>query len=335
MSEQEARAALAAWGQGEVVRLVKDRENAVFELRLSHGRRAALRLHRPGYQQTAAIASELWWMAQLAEAGFRVPRPVPTEAGRMLHEGPGARAASVLEWLDGVPIGAGGTALEGTPEDIAALHAELGGLVAGLHSVTDSLALPRWFTRPRWDGPALLGDAPFWGPFWENPALTEDEVRLLQAARHSAERALAGLVERGADIGLIHADLLRENIMQRPDGSLALIDFDDCGTGFRLYDLATALVQSVGEPDLPARAEALLGGYSSRRDPGAGVDALPLFLMLRLFASCGWHVPRATGDRARLRRAAALAVAAARGWLEGEGWPAVAGDTARRKCRPD
>ena len=83
-----AEQALAAWGGG-TLRLIKDRENAVYEARLTDGRRAALRLHREGYQSPDAIRSELWWMQASAKAGVAVPAPVPTSSGDLLQVLPG------------------------------------------------------------------------------------------------------------------------------------------------------------------------------------------------------------------------------------------------------
>ncbi|MGB0824165.1 MAG: phosphotransferase [Alphaproteobacteria bacterium] len=40
---------------------------------------------------------------------------------------------------------------------------------------------------------------------------------------------------------LIHADLIPDNVMRGSDGSLHLIDFDDCCWGFREFDLATTI----------------------------------------------------------------------------------------------
>lgn len=322
MSLEEARAALAAWGDSAALpELVKDRENAVYRVRLGDGRRAALRLHRAGYQTVEAIASELWWMTSLAAAGFPAPRPLPARHGGLLVTGTGPRAASLLEWLDGAAFGAVGEALSGTPAEQLARHHALGRLVARLHALADGLEPPRWFARPRWDRDGLVGERPFWGPFWENPALDDSERALLLATRDEAGAVLSRL-DGQLDSGLIHADLLRENILLRADGSLALIDFDDCGIGYRLYDLATALAQSAGDPELPSRAEALVSGYCSIRALTPQEAALlPMFLTLRLCAGCGWHIPRAGGDMARLRRAAGLAVAAARGWRGGGGWP--------------
>ena len=51
-----AEAAARLWG-AQVVRLISHRENAVYEITLPDGQRAALRLHRPGYQDVAGIAT--------------------------------------------------------------------------------------------------------------------------------------------------------------------------------------------------------------------------------------------------------------------------------------
>ena len=66
------------------------------------------------------------------------------------------------------------------------------------------------------------------------------------------------------DRGLIHADLLGENILDDGAG-LRLIDFDDCGWGFRFYDLGTAMLQSLGRPG-PRRTG---GGAAARLWRGA------------------------------------------------------------------
>jgi Ser/Thr protein kinase RdoA (MazF antagonist) len=92
-----------------------------------------------------------------------------------------------------------------------------------------------------------------------------------------------------ADTGLIHADVLRENVLV--DGTtLSLIDFDDSGFGFRPHDLGTVLSQNLYEPGFPAIREALIAGYAETRaiDP-AMVD---LFTLARTLASVGWTMPR-------------------------------------------
>ena len=299
------------WGVRGAPRLIKDRENTVYEIALPGGARAALRLHRPGYQSVAAIRSELWWMTELAAAGVPVPRPLPTRDGGLVAE-IGGRAASVVGWIEGEQIGDGATPLEPDSGTVARRYRALGHLVAEMHNATDRLSLPTDFERLSWNRPAYLGEAPLWGRFWENPALAPEEADLLRAARSEADAALARHEAMGADFGLIHADVLRENVLAH-EGRLSLIDFDDAGFGFRAYDLATAEVQGLEDPMNAVASLALHDGYrAARRADAPPVGDVTLFVALRAFASCGWIVTRAAPDDPRQRFYADRAVRAAR-----------------------
>src|SRR5690606_18555744 len=131
-----AERAVELWGGSEQPpRLVKQRENMVFDARLRCGRRVALRLHRPGYQSRAAITSELWWTRALAERGLPVAVPVPSLAGGLV-EWMDDRAVSCVGWLDGAPIGSGDAPLTGTAEAQEALMRQLGRLIAAVQRET-------------------------------------------------------------------------------------------------------------------------------------------------------------------------------------------------------
>jgi len=105
MNNQEAiafaKAALTAWDVPDCTpRLIKNRENAVFEVVAPDGGRAALRLHRPGYQTDEAIRSELLWSQGLDQAGMKLPRPVPTKNGDLISKVVEAgRMASIVTWV--------------------------------------------------------------------------------------------------------------------------------------------------------------------------------------------------------------------------------------------
>ena len=218
-----------------------------------------------------------------------MPAPVPTASGGW-HGVAAGRLATCVRWLDGAPVGEGGRPLRGDP---VALMAETGELLARLHAATDALALPRDLPRQRWDAAGLLGEAPLWGRFWDTDATDAAGRALLARARRAAQTRLAALA--AADFGLIHADVLRENLLRRPRG-LALIDFDDAGWGFRMYDLGTAMVQNLDEPRTGDMAAALLQGYASLRPLPAAAAELTLFTALRAFASAGWILTRTAPD---------------------------------------
>ena len=313
----QALRALRFWGVRDCrPRLIKNRENAVFEVTDTCGNRAALRLHRPGYQSDAAIRSELTWCEGLAKAGLAVPRPVPTLAGDVIA--PGGRVASMVAWCEGVPMGEGGVPLAWGAEEQIRLYHGLGEELARLHEASDALDLPPQFSRVTLDEDALLGDNPVWGRFWENPALSAAQAKLLQDARIRLREILTAHRCAGGDFGLIHADALRENVFVR-DGAVSLIDFDDGGFGFRLYDLGVAMSQNWDAPNARHLALALLQGYCARRPISAAARALlPAFTTLRALAYCGWVIGRYPPDSAATRDYGARAVAAARIFLEGK-----------------
>ena len=312
-----AVAAAAQWGGAgpAVPRLIANRENAVFEVELPGAARAALRLHRPGYHSAAAIGSELWLVNELALRGVPLPLPLPTQSGSFVAELGGGRRASVVLWAEGEAIGQARVPLVQSPAEQVRIYRGLGRLLAGFHAATDRLELPPGFSRPDWGAEGLVGEAPFWGRFWEHPGLSADQRLMLLAARDHCRARLGGFAH--GDQGVIHADVLRENVLH--DGAaLTLIDFDDCGTGFRLYDLGTALSQSLTEPHLAAIARALIGGYSALRPLDAGARAMvPVFTLLRTLASVGWTMPRLPPEHPSARAHIDRAVRAARIVLAG------------------
>ncbi|MFD0982315.1 phosphotransferase enzyme family protein [Tropicimonas aquimaris] len=302
-----AMAAAEAWGGClGTPRLVAQRENTVFDLRLADGARVALRLHRRGNVDPVAVGAELAWTEALAEAGVACPAPRRTRTGELAIDCD-AQLVSAVAWIDAPPLAE-------APGDPVQQHHRLGATLADLHSAADRLRLCP-VPRRTWKRDDLIGEVPRWGGHWLNPALDDAERTLLAEARDAARRQLAAVSH--PDVGLIHADTLRENVLD--DGArLWLIDFDDSGFGYRGYDLATALIQQIDLPGWELRAEALLEGYLSRRPDAARLrDDLAMFVLIRGLATAGWIVNRAPHDDPRQRLYAERALAAARLYLGG------------------
>lgn len=288
MIEVLALEAARHWG-GLSPRLIRNRENAVFEITLPTGP-AALRLHRMGYQSDAAIWSELWWCAALAAEGVAVPAALPSQNGDLLVTLSNGRKASVIEWVKGEALGLAGEPFDMPLPVVLDRHRALGRLVADFHAATARLTLPEAFSRPRWDIPGLVGDTPFWGRFWDHPEATPDQRATLIRARGFLRDRLESHALT-AQIVPIHADVLRENVLVN-DQSLSLIDFDDSGWGFALYDLGTVLSQNLYEPAYEAIRDALMDGYGTTNR-----EMVEVFTLARTCASVGWTMPRlAPGD---------------------------------------
>ncbi|MDD9717801.1 phosphotransferase [Dinoroseobacter sp. PD6] len=301
-----ATEAQAAWGCVGTPELLSHRENAVFAVRLPDGARAALRVHRPGYKTAAEIAEELAFCAGLAGAGIACPRGVPTLAGDWLWHGQDGQVVSVVSWVAGAPLGAGDQDL---PPEAPRLYAELGATLAQMHQAAAGLG-GVGSARPAWDLDGLTGPDPIWGRYWESPCLSSAEAALMIRARNHA-RGILG--DAGGELirGMVHADPLRENVFVTKTG-LALIDFDDCGPGFRAYDIAVALTQSLDDPALPVLRQSIVGGYAEVSALSeAELACLPVFSMLRSCCALAWVGPRFAASHPKLHLYKARALRAA------------------------
>lgn len=275
--------ALELWEmEGAACRFVAGRENRVYKV-VHCGATYALRFKRPGYHSDAELMSELDWLVEMDRAGLRVPLPIPSRNGQLLETVDGQRV-DLVTWLDGTPIGQSRAPLK--LREPATTFANIGAEMARFHLACDAWALPAQFTRCSWDADGLIGETPRWGRFWDNPTLDPATRKLFLEFRGVAHRELDLL---NLDTGLIHADIVRENVLLSDQG-LSLIDFDDGGFGYRLFDVATALLKNKSELQYTHLEEALIRGYRSVRD--LDVKPLGLFLALRALTYVGWIVPR-------------------------------------------
>lgn len=293
-----ARQALVGWDIPlQDPALLKYRENAVFRIRLADGRFAALRLHRPGYHGIAALRSELEWMMALHRDGIDVPQALPDRRGEAIVELPAndsfpLQHADVVSWVEGVPLGETGQPLPWSSNERTRLFLEIGAGMAAMHESADRFQPRRDFFRPAWDADGLIGESPLWGRFWDCDFLSSAQKDMLSSLRQRLSDELARPEIRGLDYGLIHADLIWENIFVN-SGQVSFIDFDDCGYGFRMFDIATTLLKNHREPDFSELSEALITGYRQRRDLSEKeLAALPLFLTLRSLTYIGWLAAR-------------------------------------------
>ncbi|UTW01872.1 phosphotransferase [Amphritea atlantica] len=292
--QQLAQKALCHWQlDARSIELIKYRENAVFEVVTTAGVRYALRMHRPGYHSDTALRSELQWMEALNNVGVLVPEVIPTAAGELLitealDSIPEPRQIDLFAWIEGEQLGSVEHGLGDNAAQISALYFAIGETAGRLHNQSGDWQLPEGFERHAWDCDGLVGEQPFWGRFWELELLTVEQKALIIEVREKIRLRLQQLDKSSQNYSLIHADFVPENLMADGAG-VRLLDFDDAGFGWHMFELATALYFIIEEECYDIAKQALFDGYRQQRNLSeADQGLLELFLTARGFTYLGW-----------------------------------------------
>lgn len=279
------------------LRFVAHGENTTFRVDATapDGRdRFLLRVHRPArhgrhVDSAAAIGSELdWLMALRADTDLSVPEPFRTTEGKLTtavasRDVPEPRVCSVLRWMDGRVHAA-------APRPVHLRR--LGSVMARLHNHADRWRVPPGFVRIRWDWETFFGDTMVYGGI--NAADVWDLLpaalrRRFDRVAARMERVMMQLGDGIEEVGLIHADLHLGNALFCRD-DVRVIDFDDCGFGYWLYDIAVALWELRHRSDYAQFHAALIEGYAQHRPPPGDLAHLDDFIATRDVAFGLWFV---------------------------------------------
>ncbi|MCC5575718.1 phosphotransferase [Microtetraspora sp. AC03309] len=270
--------------------LINVSENATYRVDdPATGHRSILRVHRLGYHSERAIESELGWLEALREeAGVRTPRVIPSVAGpRVLAiDAPGGerRHCVMFEYLPGA---------EPTEDRLVEDFERLGALTARMHRHAREWRRPAGFDRFHWDYDAALGRESRWGR-WQDGAGVDGEARAVLERLDTELRDRLAAFGRGSDrYGLIHADLRLANLLVEGERAPNVIDFDDCGFGWYLYDLGAAVSFIEHHPLVPEMIDSWLRGYRTvlplSKEEEAEIWTFILFRRLLLVAWIGTH----------------------------------------------
>lgn len=230
---QQAVARYPASLQGRLSLLCRS-ENATFLL-VAGDKRYALRLHRGNYHARADIESELHWLDALRETGIVVPEAVADKEGQtvqtlLLADG-SKRHAVLFHWIEGE--------MPTTDVDPRAFQ-QLGHITARLHQHSRSWQKPAGFQRIIWDHHSMVSPQSHWGDWRDAPHLRSEDRPVVEEVIGRVGEDLQTFGKESARYGLIHADLRLTNLLLHK-GETRVIDFDDCGMGWYLHDLAAAI----------------------------------------------------------------------------------------------
>ncbi len=270
-------------------------ENWTFRVDDGNRAPAVLRVYRPGGRPLVEVHSELAWMVAVgAEAGVHVPRVRPTVDGGTVVETVDA-TTGMRCFCVAYEVAPGHEPREDQLRD---WFPTLGAITARLHKQARGWEPPPWFRRPRWDVDTMLGDHPHWGP-WHRSVGDSEERRQLETLADVVARRLERFGTSPERFGLVHADLRLANLMVDEDRT-TLIDFDDCGFSWYLYDLACALTFNEIRADLDELVSGWVAAYR-QIEPLSDEDEREIrtFIMLRRLMLSAYAGLRPDTDLAR------------------------------------
>lgn len=277
----------------------------------SRDRRVIVRLCRPAYHSEEELLSEIRWMQELqkqygeydgdrqihgrekqSEERFSLRRPIAGDDGQYLY--------TVKDSKGQIYYGVVFNYLSGTPLEEMALSEQtvwferLGEVTALLHAQTKSWKEASELPRFHWNYETMIGENAIWGD-WRRIFASGQPIKSAQGVPDVLNRADRMIYQKLQDYGinrenygLIHGDLRGANLLIEDD-MLKIIDFDDCGFGWYMQDLAASLSFIETEQMIPELIHAWIAGYQkqgtlTRED----LDMIPTFIMMRRLQLLAW-----------------------------------------------
>lgn len=294
--QQIAEAALARYDlpADATATMINLSENATYRVD-GGGQKWALRVHREFYHSKTAIGSELAWL-QALRRDKAVITPVPRKGRdgdliQSIQPKSGAlRHVVLFDWETGA---------EPSEAELLGPFEVLGAATARMHLHARAWKRPQNFERLTWDFDGAFGKVQHWGSWRQGMGLDADKTRLFQRTVDLIERRLAAFGKGPERYGLIHCDMRLANLLIDGDET-KVIDFDDCGFSWYLYDGATALSFIEHRPDVPALIEAWVKGYRTVAPlPAEDEHEIPTFVMFRRLLLVAWIGSHAETDLAK------------------------------------
>lgn len=229
--------------------------------------------------------SELTWLAALSQAGLPVPSPMPTQEGELLTKiatpgVPNGKIVSIMRWINRRRLTKG----------FRKHHLRtLGKIIARLHTFSADWKPPEGFTRPHWDWDGQLGGREFRFPLKKlvesMPGIYREPFQIVS----QQVKQVTQLFGKDTDAyGLIHSDLYPENMLFK-GRQVFPIDFEDCGYGYWIWDIAIALCSWPWTEEWYWMREAFLEGYFQIRTlPEAQLQHLDLFMAAQYATMVLW-----------------------------------------------
>lgn len=255
-----------AYGLSNVrVQLLKATMRDVYEVTAKQERYIAT-IYSHHDSQPSHVFAEQVFTNFLKRKGAPVITALPTQRDEYLVLLPfpeGSRFLALMSYIDGEAF-----SKQPSEQQIR----QYGEAVARIHQAADHYTGP--LKRPVYQTNRMV-----WEPYEmiKNTLQGRVNIRALRNIAEKISQALQKIPTTRPWFGMIHGDIVPSNAMFQKDGTLTVIDFDLCGYGWRMYDVATFINESYYWNMGDDASKAFLAGYESVMPiPQEQLETLPL-----------------------------------------------------------
>ncbi|MCD7891053.1 MAG: phosphotransferase [Ruminococcus sp.] len=264
-------------------------ENATYMVRYKDSDQPAgvLRVSRPGYHTLSELESEMSWLRQINDyTPLIVANPINGADGKPVQLVDGSDGniyfCVICDYLPGSEPD------EGNPEKIIRDFEMLWETTAYLHRQASIWNGTKTIGRIEWTYDNIIGETVAWGRWQDFEGMTPEAEEFLEEACRIIKKRLKRYGRNQDNWGLIHADLRLANIIVEGD-TIKVIDFDDCGSGWYLHDLASFISFIEHKEIVPDLINAWLRGYK-KITPFTDTDfeEIDTFILMRRLQLMAW-----------------------------------------------
>jgi Ser/Thr protein kinase RdoA (MazF antagonist) len=268
-------------------------DNTTFQVETAR-QRYVLRVSRPHTRTLSQTNSEMAWLDAISRStDLTVPQPVRNRHGAFVSVArvpgvPQPRHCALFHWVDG-------RFHFRNPKPVH--YERIGRTAAHLHQHALSFEPPDQFDRPvvSWGGQL----AELYAANIDKPVFEGENRPIFAAAREQTLAAERTLGTADDVYNLIHFDLHMMNCLFQSE-AVNVIDFDDCGWGHFMLDLAVSLWYVRQRPNYADLETAMVRGYRQVRAlPDAHVALLPDFHANRSLLMALWIASRTDNPQFR------------------------------------
>jgi len=228
--------------------------------------RYILRIYRNEWRNTDEILFELQLLTFLREQKAAVSSPNQTtrgESGFFIDFQEGKRMAVLFDFADGLPP---------EIETLAKTSRLLGRAVASVHLASTDFVTD--YVRPVLDIPYLLDDS----IARIEPWLDSEQMHYVTTLQKKIHTDMPAITHENGAFGICTGDINFRNFHINDRSRITLFDFDQCGYGYRAFELGKFLSAMYPLKEKKSCMEAFLKGYQSIRTlSDTEFQAIPYF----------------------------------------------------------